>query len=231
LFLTGCVITVGIKAPGEGATIEEGLEINFSGTASDSIEGELTGASLVWTSSLDGEIGTGTTFEKDDLTVGTHIITLTATNSLDQTKTETISITIIPKIPTPEMQTNFHNNLTRGGRNFTAKLSCDDVTVESYTGNLSDCQEVSEYCGCRLYASGDYIGSFSGCVELQDYCSLDATLILTLNGKNPALSYKCVDICGDSLRSPSDFLSDGDLPDAFLDTEVLQEPFELHLDY
>ena len=216
-----------ITAPEDGEEFEEGEEIDFSGTSRDTIDGELTGDSLEWTSDIDGIIGEGTSFAAV-LSGGEHEITLTATNSDGSNKdVDTITITI-----QSGMETNFYNNLTRGGRDFTARLECDDgVTVESDSGELSDCQPVSVYCNCRFYADGDPQGTFTGCPDLEDYCDDDATLILTVSGSTPALAYKCVDNCGDSITSTSDFLSDEDLSDVSLDTEVFQEPFELYLDY
>ncbi|MFO0981465.1 MAG: hypothetical protein U1E76_06875 [Planctomycetota bacterium] len=38
-------------------------------------------ASLAWTSNLQGQIGTGGTFTRSDLVVGTHTITATVTDS------------------------------------------------------------------------------------------------------------------------------------------------------
>ena len=52
--------------------------MGFAGTGSDPEDGTLTGASLVWTSSINGQIGTGTSFSTTTLSAGTHTITLTA---------------------------------------------------------------------------------------------------------------------------------------------------------
>lgn len=60
---------------------DEFVPVSFAGTASDAEDGSLTGTALVWTSSLDGAIGTGTSFSKNDLSIGVHTITLTATDS------------------------------------------------------------------------------------------------------------------------------------------------------
>ena len=94
-FLVGCPpFPVTILTPSNGASFELGTAITFTGSAQDFQDGELTGDSLVWTSSIDGEIGTGADFTIDDLSEGTHTITLTATNSLDEEGTMSITITI-----------------------------------------------------------------------------------------------------------------------------------------
>ena len=68
--------------------------MGFAGNATDPEDGTLTGASLVWTSSRDGQIGTGTSFATTSLSVGVHTITLTATDSQGATGTATITVTI-----------------------------------------------------------------------------------------------------------------------------------------
>ena len=55
----------------------------------------MNGASLVWTSSRDGQIGTGTSFTKGDLSVGTHTITLTAKDAQGASGVATRAITIV----------------------------------------------------------------------------------------------------------------------------------------
>jgi hypothetical protein len=68
--------------------------ISFSGTGNDAEDGPLSGSSLVWTSSIDGEIGIGTSFSRTNLSVGTHNICLTATDSQGATGSCFILITI-----------------------------------------------------------------------------------------------------------------------------------------
>ena len=85
-----------ISSPSEGSTYTLGDTITFTGTGEDAEDGTLSGTSLVWTSSLYGEIGTGTSFTLDDLSVGAHTITLTATDSEGTTGTSSIGITVNP---------------------------------------------------------------------------------------------------------------------------------------
>ena len=95
LFIVGCPpYLVKILTPSDGAQFQAGDEITFTGSAKDFRDGNLEGNSLVWTSSIDGEIGTGTEFARNDLSEGTHTITLTATNSGGKEWTAAITITI-----------------------------------------------------------------------------------------------------------------------------------------
>lgn len=83
-----------ITAPADGGSADNGVPVNFSGNASDPEDGTLTGASLVWTSDLDGNIGTGTSFSTSTLSGGTHEIVLTATDSQGGFGADTISFSI-----------------------------------------------------------------------------------------------------------------------------------------
>ena len=59
----------------------------------------ITGAGLVWTSSLDGQIGTGTSFSRSALSVGNHTITLKATDSDGQMGTASVTLTVTQSTP------------------------------------------------------------------------------------------------------------------------------------
>jgi hypothetical protein len=72
----------------------------------------MTGSQLVWTSDLDGEIGTGEEFVRADLSNGKHIITLQGTDRSGFVGSSSIEITLIdPPITTilePEDGESFH---------------------------------------------------------------------------------------------------------------------------
>lgn len=72
--------TASISSP-TGTQFNEGENIAFGGTATDEEDGPLDGAALVWTSNIDGAIGTGAAVTTSTLTAGDHEITLTATDS------------------------------------------------------------------------------------------------------------------------------------------------------
>ena len=84
--------TVSITIPADVSTFESGAVISFIGTASDTKDGDLT-ASLVWASSIDGQIGTGGSFSTT-LSDDTHTITANVTDSGGETGSASIDITV-----------------------------------------------------------------------------------------------------------------------------------------
>jgi hypothetical protein len=85
--------TVTISAPANGASFTSGTSVTFTGTATDTEDGTIT-AGLTWTSSINGTIGTGGSFSTSTLSVGTHTITASATDSGGATGSASRSITI-----------------------------------------------------------------------------------------------------------------------------------------
>ncbi|MCP4980954.1 MAG: PQQ-binding-like beta-propeller repeat protein, partial [Gammaproteobacteria bacterium] len=85
--------TASITAPANGSSYTEGDSITFSGTASDAEDGDLS-ASLSWSSSLDGVIGTGASLNLTTLSVGSHTVTATVTDSGGLSPTPVPSITV-----------------------------------------------------------------------------------------------------------------------------------------
>jgi len=87
--------TVTITAPADGTTVTEGDSVSFSGTATDAEDGPLT-SSLSWSSSLDGVIGSGGSFSTSTLSVGSHTITASVTDSGGLPGSDSISLTVDP---------------------------------------------------------------------------------------------------------------------------------------
>ncbi len=85
---------VTITEPAEGEAFEDGAVIVFRGEAVDEETGALDGSSFVWTSSQDGEFGTGPSVTRSDLRPGLHTITLTATDDRGATGSATIRIIV-----------------------------------------------------------------------------------------------------------------------------------------
>ncbi|UCG58877.1 MAG: hypothetical protein JSU70_05055 [Phycisphaerales bacterium] len=128
---------VSVSSPEEGATFDSGATINFSGTAHDAEDGDLTG-DLVWTSNIDGQIGTGGSFSAT-LSDGIHTITASATDSGGKAGSDSISITVGTAPPevtvdgiTPDtMQAGTSMAVTIGGSGFVAGAT---VTFENGLG-------------------------------------------------------------------------------------------------
>jgi hypothetical protein len=85
---------VTIDQPANGANFLDTDAITFSGSATDDEDGALSGTSLVWNSSLDGEFATGEVPAALTLSAGTHLITLTATDAQGQQGSNSVSITV-----------------------------------------------------------------------------------------------------------------------------------------
>ena len=85
---------VEITSPSDGATFDSGGEIQFTGTASDAEDEDLT-ASLAWTSSIDGQIGTGGSFSYV-LSAGNHTVTASVTDSGGRTGSASITVVVNP---------------------------------------------------------------------------------------------------------------------------------------
>ena len=83
---------VGITSPADGAVFASTTAISFSGSASDQEDGNLT-SSLVWTSSLDGEIGYGGSFSTV-LSDGIHAITAAVVDSGGLAATDSIAVRV-----------------------------------------------------------------------------------------------------------------------------------------
>lgn len=108
--------TATITSPLNNSSHFYGNIITFTGTGTDPQDGALSGASLVWTSSLQGNIGTGNTFTLTNLVAGTHTIRLTVTDSDNFTHyVERTIIVIPPHNPQISIVTPANNTTTING--------------------------------------------------------------------------------------------------------------------
>lgn len=117
--------SVTISSPSTGSTFTAGASVTFSGGATDAEDGNISG-SVVWTSSINGQIGTGASFSTSTLSVGTHTITASATDSGNLSDAASVSITIQSNDP-PATAPAAPSGLTvTGGSNRTAVLNWSD---------------------------------------------------------------------------------------------------------
>ncbi|MHB9033461.1 MAG: S8 family peptidase [Anaerolineae bacterium] len=91
---TNTAPVVTITSPADGAIFASGTSISFSGTATDNEDGDLS-SSLVWTSSLDGQIGTDGSFSAV-LSSGTHTIIASVTDAGGLSDEASITIVVNP---------------------------------------------------------------------------------------------------------------------------------------
>ena len=85
--------SVTITGPVDGTTFASGEMISFEATASDTEDGDLT-TDLVWTSDIDGPIGTGGSFSMSTLSEGAHLITASVTDSGGLSGESSVSMTV-----------------------------------------------------------------------------------------------------------------------------------------
>lgn len=93
----GCLFApvVSLISPEEGDAFDVGVQIPFEGAAVDVEDGEVKGNALVWTSDLDGALGTGNSLIRDDLSAGDHRIDLTATDSHDNAARAAVEVRVV----------------------------------------------------------------------------------------------------------------------------------------
>jgi len=91
--------TVNITSPADGESFVDGQTITFTGSGEDHEGVALHEDSLVWTSDHDDSIGTGTSFDNNTLSLNTHVITLTGTDTEGRTDSESITIDVTESSP------------------------------------------------------------------------------------------------------------------------------------
>ena len=157
-----------IQFPITGTTYLLGASIAFAGTATDLHDGSLTGVSLVWSSSVDGQIGTGNAFSRNDLSLGTHTITLTATNSYGTAASTSAVITVSDNAP-PDATINTPD----AGETFSRG---EPIT---FHGEASDAED-GALSGASLVWSSSLDGTFGSGGSLIKTTLSEGTHVITL---------------------------------------------------
>ena len=83
-----------IYAPADGAVVPQGALVVLEGNATDWEDGVVADSGLSWESDVDGALGAGPELHLRDLSLGTHRITLSATDSDGVTGERTVTLTI-----------------------------------------------------------------------------------------------------------------------------------------
>lgn len=94
---------VAIHAPGDGQLFTGVQSVFFQASVTDTEDGRLEGASIVWTSDLDGFLGTGTELVRSasELREGSHTVTATGTDSAGVVTAQSVTIEIARVAPPP----------------------------------------------------------------------------------------------------------------------------------
>jgi len=129
--------TVNITAPIDGTIYDEGDFITFACNSNDIEDGALTGNSLSWTSNTDGVLGVGTTLNINNLSTGTHIVTLVATDSEGSSASDLVTVAVNPvgnTIPTAEITNPSDLEEFDEGANITFTGAGNDVEDGALSG-------------------------------------------------------------------------------------------------
>ncbi len=92
---SGAPPVITISAPGDGSSSEIGQSVAFTGSAIDPEDGNIS-ASLSWSSSIDGSIGSGASFSTTALSLGSHTVTASATDSDSLSGSDVIQVSVTP---------------------------------------------------------------------------------------------------------------------------------------
>jgi hypothetical protein len=128
---------VQITSPPEDVTIALGQTLDLVGEAYDVDSGTLDGEQLQWTSSIDGELGSGSSLPISTLSVGMHLVTLRADDGEGGVAEATVQVTVVDDIselpPVPDRLIAGPSLITLdpGSGQSTTVLSIDNENPES----------------------------------------------------------------------------------------------------
>jgi subtilisin family serine protease len=173
--------TAAISAPTAGSFVQ-GATISFAGSASDAEDGALAGASLVWTSSVNGQVGMGTSFTRNNLSVGSHTITLVATDSKGAKTTATRVITITTTSVNQAPVASFTWNCAVGVAHQCAmngSASTDDVGITTYTWDWGNGRGES-HVGSSAKNTWSLTGTYNVTLKVTDGSGLTNSVMKTV---------------------------------------------------
>jgi len=147
--------TVTIDSPSEsdGSIFNEGDTITFAGTAQDPEDGDIS-LGIVWTSSIDGNIGTGSPKIVNDLSTGSHTITATVKDSGGKSSSDSINVTIGFVTGNSPPIADF-DSIVAGLKVTFTDSSTDDGTIVSWLWDFGDGKTGTAQNPRHRYSSGE----------------------------------------------------------------------------
>ncbi len=124
-----------INSPATGSSFAYGTTISFSGSASDAEDGNLT-SKLIWTSGINGQIGTGGNFART-LSSGTHTITARVTDSAGSTGIASVTVTVAVPIGNNPPKVTINNPATGSSFPYGTAISFSGSASDTEEGNLT----------------------------------------------------------------------------------------------
>jgi hypothetical protein len=182
--------TVTITAPANNSSFTAGTNVTFTGTASDVQDGNLT-ASIAWTSNPDGALGTGGTLSSSTLSVGTHTITASVTDTHGASGSAAISITInAPNTPpTVTITVPANNSSFTAGTNVTFTGTASDTQDGDLTSSLAWASSIDGALGTggSVSSSTLSVGTHTITASVTDThgASGSAAISITINAPPP----------------------------------------------
>jgi len=184
-----------IGAPANGSSFNQGDSVGFAGTASDTEDGGIS-ASLTWTSSQDGSIGSGANFNTAILSNGNHTITASVTDSGGKSGSDQISLTI-----NAPQATDMHVDSILTGTQSAPKgkkFGTATVTIVDANGNN---------VGAGYTVTGEFSGSYNE-VGVNAETDANGVAVIVSNGtakKNIVVNFCVSDVSGSPLAyKPAD---------------------------
>ena len=209
---------VSISSPSDGSTFAIGDNVNFAAAATDAEDDDATlTAAISWTSSLDGNIGTGGSFGTTSLTAGTHTVTASVMDSEMLSASDSITVTVTNDAPTADAQSVSTDEdtalpITLTGSDPEGSNLSFQVESQPTNGAVSGTAPNVTYTPNADYNGSD---SFTFTVNDGQLTSGAATVSITVNPVNdaPVANDDTASVAEDSSNNQIDVLANDTDPD------------------